>query len=714
MKKKLKRHKLYINLCLFSLIFLFAGGIAYAKTNNDTVKPKIDKYDFENYRSVAHFDKGWNPFGKEGIAEMFNGIADFLFTINRMLVDITDTAIDYLYNLNAIDKFSGKVQEIANGMFTEFNNGLITIIFVIAGVCIYIFYATGNSREAGKKVFLLIVSTILAFGFFANSSYYFKATSKVTNGLEGLVTNSLNVGGTNYNADNYQNTVNTVRNNYFNTTIEKPYMLMNYGVTDTKYFDNKTKKAMLKILKKENDPDAQKALEKKNKERVTNLLKLSNTKGNKDKIEKITKNEVEKYHNNWMSSALVINKIVIALFACVNTFILSVIYIAISMFKLMFHVLAMVLLVFLPIVYLASVISNSGVSFVKACATTLGYILLGAISSLLFGLLSLMVYIANELVPQSSMGMYFLNCVVFYVIMFISFKKRNKIIEFMTKGKVALNPSNLGQSAMNKSKQAGGKALALGVGAVSGGAGAVATKYAEQKQKGVQKVDKELRQSQKESPTYNQDNNSNKSTGSVQKESSKDKAPNNNNREVSSDVRQNGRSKQGQSDSNVVSMGSYKNNGNSQSSDENVQRNASVENPKSSDKREYSNNAPRENLKRRPQTSGNSSSSNASTSNNVENKVNYERDDIDKKENQKDSNVGVQSQNRSNRNIQPQRNEKSNKDKDLTSGNNSDGRNRSYDSSDKSSNREVNRTNQSENSKSRVEKQTEDNKGDVR
>ena len=75
------------------------------KTVTDTVKPKIDKYDFENYRSVAHFDKGWNPFGKEGIAEMFNGIADFLFTINRMLVDITDTAIDYLYNLNAIDKF---------------------------------------------------------------------------------------------------------------------------------------------------------------------------------------------------------------------------------------------------------------------------------------------------------------------------------------------------------------------------------------------------------------------------------------------------------------------------------------------------------------------------------------------------------------------------------------------------------------------------------
>mgnify|MGYP006990233181 CR=1 FL=1 len=44
-----------------------------------------------------------------------------------------------------------------------------------------------------------------------------------------------------------------------------------------------------------------------------------------------------------------------------------------------------------------------------------------------------MVYIANELVPQTSMGMYFLNCVVFYVIMFIAFKKRNKIIEFMTK-----------------------------------------------------------------------------------------------------------------------------------------------------------------------------------------------------------------------------------------------------------------------------------------
>lgn len=714
MKKKLKRHKLYVNLCLFSLIFLFAGGIAYAKTNNDTVKPKIDKYDFENYRSVAHFDKGWNPFGKEGIAEMFNGIADFLFTINRMLVNITDTAIDYLYNLNAIDKFSGKVQDIANGMFTEFNNGLITIIFVIAGVCIYIFYATGNSREAGKKVFLLIVSTILAFGFFANSSYYFKATSKVTNGLEGLVTNSLNVNGTNYNADNYENTVNTVRNNYFNTTIEKPYMLMNYGVTDMKYLDDSRQKAVLKILKKENDPDAKKALEKKNNERVTNLLKLSNTKGNKDKIEKITKDEVEKYDNNWMSSALVINKIVIALFACVNTFILSIIYIAISMFKLMFHVLAMVLLVFLPIVYLASVISNSGVSFVKACATTIGYILLGAISSLLFGLLSLMVYIANELVPQTSMGMYFLNCVVFYVIMFVAFKKRNKIIEFMTKGKVALNPSNLGQSAMNKSKQAGGKALALGVGAVSGGAGAVATKYAEQKQKGVQKVDRELRQSQKESPTYNQDNNSNKLTGSGQKESSKDKAPNNNSREVSSNVRQNGRSKQGQSDSNVVFMGNYKNNGNLQTSDDNVQRNASVENPKSSDKREYSNNAPRENLKRRPQISGNSSNNNASSNNNVENKVNYEHDDIEKKENQKDSNVGVQSQNRSNRNTQSQINEKSNKDKDLTSGNNSDGRNRSYDSSDKSSNREVNRTNQSENSKSRVEKQTEDNKGDVR
>ena len=446
---------------------------------NDVVAD-IEETNIDNYRAVAYFDTGWLPFGKEGISEIFNSFADFIFTINKFLVGITDTGIDYLYSLDALNEFSSKASEISQSLFSSLGAELLIVVFIIAGVYIFILYASGNSAKSAKKALVLIISVILAYGFFANSDKYFNITSGITNSIEGLILSSMNFEDSDYDYSNYDNAIAEVRNKYFDMTVYKPYLLMNYGTVS------------------END------ILEDDEERISSLLELDNTEDNADKIEKITEQEVDELDNQHMSSATVLNKIGISIFATVNTLILSVIYLTISLFKLAFHSIAMVLLVVLPLIYIASILINSGISFIKALGTTFGYILLSALSALLFGLLSLFIYIADTLVPITSMNFFFLNSIVFYVILLLVWKKRSQLMAFATSGNISLNPSDMGGKAIDKTKNLGKQ---LGSFAVAGGVGSALEKRRENKRNQDESSNNNgTKQSQKEKQDYSRNN----------------------------------------------------------------------------------------------------------------------------------------------------------------------------------------------------------------
>lgn len=486
MKKMLSKHKLINSLCFFFILIIISSSNIMAQETEDStpdandVVADIEETNIDNYRAVAYFDTGWLPFGKEGISEIFNSFADFIFTINKFLVGITDTGIDYLYSLDALNEFSSKASEISQSLFSSLGAELLIVVFIIAGVYIFILYASGNSAKSAKKALVLIISVILAYGFFANSDKYFNITSGITNSIEGLILSSMNFEDSDYDYSNYDNAIAEVRNKYFDMTVYKPYLLMNYGTVS------------------END------ILEDDEERISSLLELDNTEDNADKIEKITEQEVDELDNQHMSSATVLNKIGISIFATVNTLILSVIYLTISLFKLAFHSIAMVLLVVLPLIYIASILINSGISFIKALGTTFGYILLSALSALLFGLLSLFIYIADTLVPITSMNFFFLNSIVFYVILLLVWKKRSQLMAFATSGNISLNPSDMGGKAIDKTKNLGKQ---LGSFAVAGGVGSALEKRRENKRNQDESSNNNgIKQSQKEKQDYSRNN----------------------------------------------------------------------------------------------------------------------------------------------------------------------------------------------------------------
>ncbi|HDJ2882103.1 TPA: hypothetical protein PP447_002877, partial [Staphylococcus aureus] len=89
-------------------------------------------------------------------------------------------------------------------------------------------------------------------------------------------------------------------------------------------------------------------------------------------------------------------------------------------------------------------------SVFKALARTLGYIILSTCVSFLFVVIGLSIDIADAVIKPESQQAYFLNVIFLMIVLFVLYKKRREIIDFVTRGNLSLSPQTIGEETIKK------------------------------------------------------------------------------------------------------------------------------------------------------------------------------------------------------------------------------------------------------------------------
>ncbi|SCT28392.1 CD3337/EF1877 family mobilome membrane protein [Staphylococcus caeli] len=437
------KHKGLYLLCFLILpILLFTTVSVYAVSNplgepTKSVEAKIEKYegrDLDRYRPVYDKESDWSPFGDEEIAQQINNVTNFFFSMTKIIVSTTDFAITELYNLDVIDDFADKIGEFVNDMYSKLLDNLAMTLFILLCFNAFVIFSVqGNAREALKRGFLIFCLVGFGVGILGNAGSIIKGTNNIGKDINNIVMNSTTAINDNVDYVNENSGMNKIRNQYFNMTIYRTYLMMNYDTVN------------------------EQKIKEKNKKRVGDLLKLEPNKDNEDDIEDIISDEVNDYKNKAMKQSNVIGQLGIAIIGFILTIFVSIVFLAISFAKVIFSTFSLFLFLFLVFSWILSFLPNMEISVFKAFARTLGYIILSACMTFLFIVVSLCVDIADMFIRPDSKDAYFLNALFVVALLFVLYKKRSQIIDFISRGNVSFSPSDIGVAATEKTQQSWNK-----------------------------------------------------------------------------------------------------------------------------------------------------------------------------------------------------------------------------------------------------------------
>lgn len=397
------------------------------KEKNVTVKKKIVKkagielhskyYPLENYRGNVSDDGGW--LSKPAISAM-NGITNFFFFLSKIISEMVDTCIDKLYSLDVVNQIADMIANISSKLYQNLF-ATFGVMFVVIAVLhlFFIFAFKQNATETIKRGLTLFLVLGLVTVWFSNAGYYLKVVNHLTEETEGVLMKA----GTAFTADSDEKipegqeldgSLAVMRNFYFDLTVERPYLLMNYGTPD---------KA---------------SIIKKDEKRVDSLLSLKSTDSAQKKREDIINNEVNKLDNANMSASSVDYQMAIAFISLLFTIILGIPLILVAFLHVLFSVLPMLLSIVLAITAILSILPSFSNSFFKTFGKMVALFLMKAMVSLFILAIFLIVTLMDKLIPPVNLGLYLVNMLATSLIIICLLIYRNEVISLFSAGEVQM------------------------------------------------------------------------------------------------------------------------------------------------------------------------------------------------------------------------------------------------------------------------------------
>ncbi|WP_188944491.1 CD3337/EF1877 family mobilome membrane protein, partial [Virgibacillus salexigens] len=289
----------------------------------------------------------------------------------------------------------------------------------VAVIQIFAYYVgQRNSSKAGSATLKLIAVIVLAFVWFSNSSYFLNTLNKLSNEVQGVVMSA----GT-FIADEQVEEGNELegsqalmRNRSFDLLVYKPYLQMNYDTTS-------------EDVVMENNEDGT--------HRINDLLALKQNEEGLKERQKIAKREVDELGNMSMSSSNTGGKVGIAITSIFLAILLGIPLVVISMVNLILQIIALTIAVVLPISFIISFLPSFSNSGIYTLGKLVGVFLMKVFVGLLLLFTFLLIEITQTLISTENVGLYMLNVLVTGVLLIFMLMKRDKIIEFITAGRVS-------------------------------------------------------------------------------------------------------------------------------------------------------------------------------------------------------------------------------------------------------------------------------------
>ncbi|MCL9747036.1 hypothetical protein M5Z05_11350, partial [Staphylococcus aureus] len=304
----------------------------------------------------------------------------------------------------------------------------LTLFIIVCFNAFIIFSVKGDAREALKRAFLIFCLVGFGVGVLGNAGNIIRMSNGIGKDFNNVIMNSTTSINQNVDYKNEESGMNYIRNQFFDMTIYRTYLMMNYGSVD----ENQIKD--------------------KGKERIDNILKLDFDKKSEKQLKKYVEDEVDKKDNVYMTQGYAFQKLGVSFVGFLITLFMSGVFLAISIAKLIFSTFALILFIFLVFSWIISFLPNFELSVFSAFAKTLGYIILSTCMTFLFVIVGFCIDLANMFIKPTNQDAYMLNCIFVVLILVVLFKKRSQIISFVSRGHVNFSPSKIGAETIQQTQ----------------------------------------------------------------------------------------------------------------------------------------------------------------------------------------------------------------------------------------------------------------------
>ena len=334
-----------VTLVLLSLL----GTVAHASgLVDDTVNAGnlYSKYPLSNYQLDFYVDNSWSwlPWNwLDGIGKSVQYglycITNFVWTISLYLSNATGYVVQQAYKLDFIndmaDSIGKSIQTLAgvteNGFFSSgFYVGFLLIIILIVGV--YTAYTGLLKRETSKALHAVInfvVVFIVSASFIAYAPNYIQ---KINDFSSDISTASLDLGTKIMLPDSQskgKDSVDLIRDSLFAIQVEKPWLLLQFGNSDT---------------------------EEIGADRVEALVSSSPSDEDGETRENVVKTEIEDNDNDNLTIPQVVNRLGMVFFLLIFNLGITIFIFLLTGMMLFSQILFIIYAMFLPISFLLSMI----------------------------------------------------------------------------------------------------------------------------------------------------------------------------------------------------------------------------------------------------------------------------------------------------------------------------------------------------------------------
>ena len=334
-----------VTLVLLSLLgtVAHASGLVDDTVNADNL---YSKYPLSNYQLDFYVDNSWSwlPWNwLDGIGKSVQYglycITNFVWTISLYLSNATGYVVQQAYKLDFIndmaDSIGKSIQTLAgvteNGFSSSgFYVGFLLIIILIVGV--YIAYTGLLKRETSKALHAVInfvVVFIVSASFIAYAPNYIQ---KINDFSSDISTASLDLGTKIMLPDSQskgKDSVDLIRDSLFAIQVEKPWLLLQFGNSDTEEIGT---------------------------DRVEALVSASPSDEDGETRENVVKTEIEDNDNDNLTIPQVVNRLGMVFFLLIFNLGITIFIFLLTGMMLFSQILFIIYAMFLPVSFLMSMI----------------------------------------------------------------------------------------------------------------------------------------------------------------------------------------------------------------------------------------------------------------------------------------------------------------------------------------------------------------------
>ena len=374
--------------------------------DTSTTDTSFKASDVQNINKLNDSLFSWQPYSEKiGVTDLANntgmGLAKFFWYLNTLIYQINDELLSALSNDGNLSKaftqaqnaVSGKVKSIFDQGKLLFG-GLAIVVLAIMG---FMHFASGRTSSAVRMVVNLVGILLVATLWYGNGNELLNQINEASDAGQAQV---LKVIG---NSNDNVKPGDTLRVGYFERSIERPYFLMNYGQATADAVSKKGYSPYQLI-----STNAQRDDEKVQTQ-VTQLKKKFPTMGKNNSF----------------------NKAGMSLVAIVVSVVNAIPYDAVALFNIFVMVIELTLYLLSPFVLVMALFPQFARNGYKIVGATIMWGIAKIGAGFLIVLVGALQMFTDSFIPATNFGSYAVNAFLFFFLVFIVYKYRGKLFEFL-------------------------------------------------------------------------------------------------------------------------------------------------------------------------------------------------------------------------------------------------------------------------------------------